>query len=192
MAVTPRKKITISVMIPFLVLMLFFSIMVWQKYRSSQVIRIAPSQQQSEGRRSVILFFAADMAKLGREARDIDPCEDDNACLKSVLEELQNGPVGKLGETVPERTVIEAVRIEGNQATIELNRAFAEAMLSGSSAEMLAVYSIVNTVAANFPQVQKVKLNIDGNRAVLLRHLDLSEPLPPDYSMELSPARVSE
>jgi spore germination protein GerM len=166
--------------------------MVWQKYRSSQVIRIAPPQQQSEGRRSVILFFAADMAKLGREARDIDPCEDDNACLKSVLEELQNGPVGKLGETVPEGTVIDAVRIEGNQATIELNRVFAEAMLSGSSAEMLAVYSIVNTVAANFPQVQKVKLNIDGNRAVLLRHLDLSEPLPPDYSMELSPARVSE
>ena len=114
------------------------------------------------------------------------PCDDDNACLKSVLDELLNGPIGEFEETVPEGTVVSAVRIEGNQATIEFNRTFSDAMLSGSSAEMLAVYSVVNTVAVNFPQVQKVKINVDGNQGVILSHLDLSEPLLPDYSLEQS------
>lgn len=183
-----RKKITISILIPFLVFILFFSIMIWQKYRSSHEVPITPPQQHAEGKRSVTLFFAAEGTRLAREARAIDPCDDDNACLKSVLDELLNGPVGEFEETVPEGTVVDAVRIEGNQATIEFNRTFSEAMLPGSSAEMLAVYSVVNTVAVNFPQVQKVKLNIDGNAVVILRHLDLSDPLLPDYSLEQSPS----
>lgn len=187
MPVRRRKKITISILIPFLVFMLFFTIMIWQKYRSSHEIPVTPPQPSSEGKRSVALFFAADGTRLAREAREIDPCGDDNACLKSVLDELLNGPVGEFGETVPEGTAVDAVRIEGNQVTIEFNRTFIDAMPPGSSAEMLAVYSVVNTVAVNFPQIQKVKLNVDGNSGVILRHLDLSDPLSPDYSLEQSP-----
>lgn len=187
MPVRRRKKITISILIPFLVFMLFFTIMIWQKYRSSHEIPVTPPLPSSVGKRSVTLFFAADGTRLAREAREIDPCDDDNACLKSVLDELLNGPVGEFGETVPEGTAVDAVRIEGNQVTIEFNRTFIDAMLPGSSAEMLAVYSVVNTVAVNFPQIQKVKLNVDGNSGVILRHLDLSDPLLPDYSLEQSP-----
>lgn len=186
MAAHPRKKITISILVPFLVFVLFFSILIWQKYRSSQKVPVTPPQQLTEGSRSVTLFFAAEGTRLAREARVIDPCDDDNACLKSVLDELLNGPVGEFGETVPEGTAVYAVSIEGNQATIGFNRTFSEAMLSGSSAEMLAVYSVVNTVAINFPQIQKVKINVDGNQGAILRHLDLSDPLLPDYSLEQS------
>src|SRR5665647_1525614 len=102
---TPRKKISVSVMIPFLVFILFFSIMIWQKYRSSQTVPVSPPTLQSEGRRTVTLFFATDGGQLAREARTIDPCENDNACLKSVLEELINGPVGEMDNTVPEGTI---------------------------------------------------------------------------------------
>ena len=184
----PRKKITISILIPFFIFILFFSIMIWQKYRSSHEVPVAPPQQNVEGYRTVTLFFAADGTRLVREARELDPCEDDNTCLKSVLDELLNGPVGEFEETVPEGTAVDAVSIEGNQATIEFNRTFSEAMLPGSSTEMLAVYSVVNTVAANFPQIQKVKINVDGNKGVILPHLDLSDPLLPDYSLEQSPS----
>lgn len=187
MTVTPRKKITISILIPFLVIILFFSTMIWQKYRSSHEVSVAPARQNAGSKRTVILFFAEEGTRLVREARELDPCEDDGACLKSVLDELINGPVGEYDETVPEGTTVDAVRIEGNQATIEFNRTFSDAMLSGSSAEMLAVYSVVNSVAVNFPRIQKVKLNVDGNQAVILRHLDLSDPLQPDYSLEQPP-----
>jgi len=186
MPANPRKRITISILIPFLIFILFFSIMIWQKYRSSREIAVAPPQQNVEGSRQVTLFFAAEGTRLAREAREIDPCGDDDACLESVLDELLNGPVGELGETVPEGTVVDAVRIEGNLATIEFNRTFYDEMPSGSSAEMLAVYSVVDTVAVNFPQIQKVKINVDGNKGVILQHLDLSDPLVPDYSLEQS------
>lgn len=185
MSAHPRKKVKISILVPFLVIVLFFSIMIWQKYRSSYEVPVTPPRQSAEGKRSVTLFFAAEGTRLAREARELEPCDGETACLKSVIDELLNGPVGGFKVAVPEGTAVDAVRIEGDQATIEFNRTFSAAMLSGSSAEMLAVYSVVNTVAVNFPRIQKVKLNVDGNTAVILHHLDLSDPLPPDYSLEL-------
>ena len=187
-----RKKITINILVPFIVFVLFFSIMIWQKYRSSHEILVAPPQQSTENVRSITLFFSADGTHLTRETRELEPCDNDTACLKSVLDELLNGPVGELVETVPDGVIVSSVRIEGDQATIEFNHLFSEAMPSGSSAEMLAVYSVVNTTAVNFPQIQKVKLEIDGNKTGILRHLDISEPLKPDYALELSAPIASE
>jgi hypothetical protein len=174
-------------MIPFLVFILFFSIMVWQKYRSSHEMPATPPEQGAKGYQAVTLFFAVDGTRLAREARVLDHCDDDDACLKNVLAALLNGPVGAFEQTVPEGTAVYAATIEGDQATIEFNTAFSDAMLSGSSAEMLAVYAVVNTVAVNFPRIQRVKLNIGGNPAAIMRHLDLSEPLQPDYSLEQPP-----
>lgn len=192
MAVHPRKKITMSILIPFLFFILFFSIMIWQKYRSSREVPVTSTQQGTEGRRSVILFFAADGIKLAREARETGACADDNACLKSVLNELVNGPIGEYEETLPEGTAVVAARIDGSLAVIEFNRTFSEAMLPGSSSEMLAVFSVVNTITVNFPQVQQVKIDIDGNKGAILHHLDLSDPLLPDYSLEQSSLPASE
>lgn len=183
-----KKKVTISILIPFVVCVLFFSIMIWQKYRSSHEVPDSPAPSQVEGRRSVTLFFADSGTHLVRESRDIDPCDDDPSCLKDILDELLNGPLGEYMEPIPEGAAVESVRLEGSLATVEFNRSFSEMMLSGSSAEMLAVYSVVNTVAANFPRIQKVKINVDGNSMAVLSHLDLSEPLAPDYSLE--PASV--
>jgi spore germination protein GerM len=187
----PNKKITVSVLVPFVVVMLFFSIMIWKKYRTSYETPNTPVPIQAEGRRTVTLFFAAGGTELAREFRDIDPCDDDSSCLKDILDELLNGPVGEYTTTIPEGTAVEAVRLEGSLATIDFNRSFSE-LLSGSSAEMLAVYSVVNTVTTNFSHIQKVKINIEGNTAVSLPHLDLSEPLTPEYSLELTVAPTAE
>lgn len=182
-----RKKISISLLIPFLVIALVFGTMLWQKYRDSRVVPVAPQIQPTIGKRTAILFFVADGTRLAREARELDPCEDDVACLNDMLEELLNGPVGEFDEPLPQGTIINAVRINNDLAGIELNSAFADSLPSGSSAEMLAVYSIVNTVAANFPQITRVKLTVEGADATKLRHLDLSEPLTPNSNLEQSP-----
>ena len=181
-----RKKITINLLVPFFVFVLFFSIMIWQKYRSSYETPVTPPQAGETSIRSVTLFFTADGTHLSRETRELEPCDNDTACLKSVLDELLNGPIGDLEETLPEGVFVSSVSIEGNQATVEFNHLFSEAMSSGSSAEMLAVYAVVNTAAVNFPQIQNVKINVEGNKTGILRHLDLSDPLVPDYSLELS------
>jgi spore germination protein GerM len=192
MAANSKKKISISILMPFLVFILFFTIMIWQKYRSSHMVPAAQTQHVTEGGRVVTLYFAEKGSKLAREARVLDPCDDDNECLRSILDELLNGPVGEFEETIPEGTVINTVLIEANQATIEFNKMFSEAMPSGSLAEMHAVYSVVNTVAVNFPKIQSVKINVDGSANVVLHHLDLTEPLLPDYSLEQSSSAASE
>jgi spore germination protein GerM len=175
-------------MVPFLVMVLVFSVMIWQKYRNSRSVSIAPpAQQQLAGKRTAILFFVAEGAKLVREARELDACGAPVPCLKDLLDELIAGPVGEFDAAIPEGTIVNSVRIDGDSAGIDLNRTFMEGLPSGRSAEMLAVYSIVNTVAVNFPGVKKVLLSIDSDTKNLLRHLDISEPLSADYSLEIQP-----
>lgn len=183
-----RRQINVNLLIPFLVIALVFGLTIWKKYRDSRELPAAPQSQQPVGKRTVVLFFVADGNRLAREARELEACSDDGSCLKVVLEELVNGPVGEFDESLPDGTVINSVRIDADLASIDLNKAFAEALPSGSSAEMLAVYSIVDTVAANLPHIARVKLTIDGDGKALLRHLDLSDPLVPDYTLELPPA----
>lgn len=192
MAPQIRKKVSISVLIPFLLFVLLFSIMIWLKYRSSHDVQVTPPMQNSEGARTVTLFFASGGSQLARETRDIEACEGVNECIKFVLDELLNGPVGELEETMPEGTAVDSILIEGKLATIDFNRTFSDALVSGSSAEMLAVYSVVNSVTANFPQIDKVKINVGGNKSTILKHLDLSEPLLSDYSLELLKKPVPE
>lgn len=187
MAQTSHKKLNINLLIPFLLVALVFGFTIWQKYRSSRELPPVPHIQKPVGKRTAVLFFIADGTRLAREARELDSCDETNACLKEVLDELVNGPVGEFDGSLPDATVINSARIEVDTAVVDLNKGFAEALQSGSSAEMLAVYAIVNTVAANFPQISKVRLSIDGDVKAPLKHLDLSDPLVPDYTLEFSP-----
>jgi len=51
---------------------------------------------------------------------------------------------------------------------------------SGTSTEALRVYGLVDTLAANFPEVRSVRILVEGRQVeTLLGHLDLSQPLPP-------------
>jgi len=183
-----RKKININLVVPFLVMVLVFSVMIWQKYRNSQSVPLTPpSQQPMTGKRTVTLFFVADGASLAREARELDACDAPVSCLKDLLDELVAGPVGELDEALPEGSIINSVRFDGEVAVVDMSRTFVNGLASGSSAEMLAVYSIVDTVVVNFPVVKKVKISIDGDPKNVLRHLDISEPLAADYALESSP-----
>jgi hypothetical protein len=50
---------------------------------------------------------------------------------------------------------------------------------------MAAVYAVVDSIAANFPQIRRVQLLIDGENVPTLKgHLDLRGPLAPDFSLE--------
>lgn len=178
-------------LLPFVVIALFFSIMIYQKYRDSYVMPSGSSEQINEGRRPVTLFFVKGGVQLVRETREIEPCGDDVTCLEIVLDELLNGPLGEFDEAVPEGVIVESVAVAGNQAAVGFNEAFSAGLLSGSAAEMVAVYSVVNTITVNFPSIKTVKINVGGNTGTVLRHLDLSDHLMPDYSLEQDPSQRS-
>lgn len=51
---------------------------------------------------------------------------------------------------------------------------------AGTSAEALRVYGLIDTLAANFPEVRSVRILVEGRQVeTLLGHLDVSRPLPP-------------
>lgn len=185
MSLPHRRRIGADVLIPFILLALVFGGLFWQKYQEArQLAEPVVTGPREVGERRVILFFVDDTAKLSREARQVDDCQDSTTCLRSILEELFSGPIGDLDPAVPEWTSINSVSIEGTIAAIDLEKGFSEALQPGSSAEMLAVYAIVNTICVNLPEITQVRLTLAGENMAHLRHLDLSEPFSPDFSLE--------
>jgi hypothetical protein len=187
-----RKRINIGLVLPFLVIALVFGGMFWHKFQASRKIPPAPHIRQPSGTRTAVLFFVADGSRLAREARELEPCSETGVCVKDTLDALLSGSLGDYDEAIPESAVLNGVRIEGATAVVDLGQGFAADLPSGSSAEMLAVYSIVDTVCANYPQISRVKLTVEGNGSTVLGHLDLSKPLAPDYSLEQAPVQAPE
>jgi spore germination protein GerM len=185
-----RKRINIGLVLPFLVIALVFGGMFWQKYHASRKIPAAPHIRQPSGTRTAVLFFVASSSRLAREARELEPCSETGVCVKDTLDALLSGSLGDYDEAIPESAVLNGVRIEGATAVVDLSRGFAADLPAGSSAEMLAVYSLVDTICANYPQISRVKLTVEGNGSTVLGHLDLSEPLAPDYSLEHAPGQT--
>jgi spore germination protein GerM len=187
-----KKRTSFSIIIPFIIIAVVFALLVWKKYRASIPQPQAPQVQQPAVAQSAILFFVDESSRLGREAREIEPCTDTSECLEDILEELFSGPVGDLNDALPEGALLNSVLIEGDKVTVDVNSNFVSEMPTGSSAEMMAVYSVVNTVCINFPQIKMVKLNVDGDSKVVLKHLDLTDPIPADFSLEQKPELKAE
>ena len=183
MATVRRRKISISILIPFVIVAMVFGVLLWKKMQASLEPHPVPQVHQPDVARKGVLFFVADGTRLAREARELPSCTDTETCVKDLLDELFSGPLGDLEEALPEGAVLTGVRLEGNLAVVDVTRAFATDLPAGSSAEMLAVYSIIDTVCFNFPQIARVRITVEG-AAAGLNHLDLTDPLPPDYSLE--------
>jgi spore germination protein GerM len=157
-----------------------------KKYEERHRQPVAVPHPQQEGTFLVTLFFASpDGTGLVREGREIGPCEDPAKCVGSVVGELINGPLGDLAPTLPAATSIHDVQVNGDLAQIDLGEEMIKGLPAGSNAEMTAVYSIVDTIAVNFPSIKQVKLLVGGKPVETLKgHLDLREPLTPDFSLE--------
>ena len=66
--------------------------------------------------------------------------------------------------------------VEPGGAVIDLNKAFADEHRSGILSEQLTVNSLVETLAANAPGIQRVRILVEGKtRETLAGHADLSE-----------------
>ena len=178
-----RKRKTL-LLIVFLISAVILGALIYRKYEMSR-LKPAPPQPQESGTLIVALFFASpDGAGLVREAREIDACSDPTMCAEEVLEELINGPVGDTSPTLPPAATLRSVRVDGETATVDFGKEFAEGLSAGSNAEMIAVYSVIDSLAFNFPRIKKVKFLFEGESAKTLGHLDLSTPLTPDFSLE--------
>ncbi len=184
---TRRRRVKSTLLIAFTMVALILGSLMLQKYLSRQQPPVAPVQPQPAGTVSVSLFFASpDGEGLVRESREIDSCGSDlSECIQSSVEELVNGPMGDLAPTLPDAVILNDVQVNGDLAVVDFGKGLADGLPGGSSSEMTAVYSIVDTITFNFPQIRKVKILLDGHEVESLKgHLDLRMPLEPNYQLE--------
>ena len=108
------------------------------------------------------------------EQRKIQKKFNQNENIQHVVEELIKGPQANLIRTIPKSTIIKNVRIDRNGiAWLDFSSHLSRDHPGGSSAEIITVYSIANTVILNFKDVKKVRFLIDGAEIeTLAGHID--------------------
>jgi hypothetical protein len=65
-----------------------------------------------------------------------------------------------------------------NVCYVDLSEAVRSQHPGGSNSELLTIYSVVNSLILNIPQIKQVKILIGGNESsTLAGHIDLQDPL---------------
>jgi hypothetical protein len=105
--------------------------------------------------------------------------------LQVVAEELVRGSqTGNISPLAGEARVLEVFVTARGIAYVDLSKEISQGQHSASKAELLAVYSLVNSITLNFPAIQRVQILIDGASVVTLAgHINLARPLLPDMSL---------
>jgi spore germination protein GerM len=134
---------------------------------------------------SVKLYFESpDVPGLLPEDRSLPFSVELSRQLRTVVEELVRGSATGLTSSLPADTrVLDVFVTAGGVAFVSLSKEAAAGGPRGSTAELLTVYSVVNSITANFPAVKRVQLLLDDRPvSTFAGHVDVSRPLPADMT----------
>lgn len=142
---------------------------------------------EAENRREVVLFFQkSDDDMLGPEKRMILPGTTVIDQGKQVVAELIAGPRTRgLLPTIPERTTVLGLYLDkSGTAYLDLSDEFVSDRQEGSSEELATVFSVVDSLTYNLPEIKRVRFLVGGEeRETLQSHLDLRRAWLKDMSI---------
>jgi hypothetical protein len=133
--------------------------------------------------RPVTLFFEGPEMLLVREMRNVALPENPGGALSIVARELLKGSANAgVPKIFPADTVVRAAfLLPDGTAFIDLGGpTLAQGWGTGSHEELMAVYSVVQTVTTNFPEAKRVRILVNDEPAeTLAGHVNLSHALAP-------------
>lgn len=185
-----KKLTTLLILLVILIIVVLVFFLGSRKEKIKHLTRTAvqgtsATQAKEIQLKKVTLFFLSESdGLLHPEEREIQVSNLIEEA-KAVVEELIKGSKSGKLNPIPENTRIRQIFVtsEGT-AYVDLSRQLLEASYYGSSGEMAAVYSIVNSLAYNFKEIKRVSLLVEGNeRETLGGHIDLSRPFLADYTL---------
>lgn len=138
------------------------------------------------------IYFTTDGQKLQPQIYTLTQPLDTHDRLVDVLKKLLEGPLSPTYHAVvPPDTKLRGAYIVGDLAVVDLGGQALAHRLGGPMAELLCVYSIVNTVVENVGPVHRVRILVEGQPAAVLWDLvDISQPLSVNLSLvETTPWR---
>lgn len=129
-----------------------------------------------------LYFSDADNRFLTAEDRTLGLSDTVAQRAKDIMEALMAGPRDSLNPTIPAGTKVLALYVtQGGTAYIDFNRAITENHPGGTFSELLTIFSIVNTLALNIPEIEAVKILVEGREAkTLAGHIDIRRPFRPN------------
>ena len=133
--------------------------------------------------RTIALFYESPDMLLVPERRDIPLPQNPAGAVPAVIRELLKGPAN---EAVPRLFPADAVLraayfLPDGTVFVDLGGpTLTQGWATGSHQELMAIYSVVQTVMTNFPQARRVRLLVNGIPAETLGgHVSLARPLTP-------------
>jgi spore germination protein GerM len=141
----------------------------------------APASSAAVPRIKATLFFgSADGLGLAPVEQEVPLAQGTVAQARALIEaQLAVKPPDGYVSTIPEGTKLLGVYVsERNEAFVDLDGTVRAKHPGGSMNELFTVYTIVNVLTTNLPDIQSVQLLIDGHEVdTLAGHVDLRHPL---------------
>ena len=151
-----------------------------RQHRTQNHQSLRPASMTPVQTRPVHLYFSdKDSQFLMAENRVLKSPQDPEFFARSIIEALIKGPQQGLVRTLPAATAIRAIFVtQEGTCFVDLSSAVAEDHPGGIQSELLTIYSIVNSLVLNVPQIKAVKILINGTEAMTLAgHIDLQIPI---------------
>ncbi len=184
--------IIVSSILFLIIALLIFAFLFNRKEKIPEIQNVSPKpslQQEilsTEETIKVIIFLpSSDDEFLHPEERKIFKTRSLSNQVKQVILEILKGSENGNLSPIPSQTKIREVYIHRDgTAYVDLSSDFVSGISGGSSSEIEAIYTIVNSITFNFPNIKRVHFLIDGmERETLKGHLRLDRSFLPDYSM---------
>ncbi len=130
--------------------------------------------------KATLFFGSADGLGLVPVEQEIPLAQGTVAQARALVEaQLMAIPPEPLVTTIPAGTTLRGLYVsERNEAFVDLDGVVRTKHPGGSMNELFSVYTIVNAIMTNLPDIQQVQLLIDGHEVdTLAGHVDLRRPL---------------
>jgi hypothetical protein len=155
----------------------------------SETVPVPVPDDDAMRRLNVLVYFPTTQGDgLVGESHEIFMTSAPGDRAKQILADLISGPESAPAlRALPPGTQLRQVYVlEHGTAYVDFSNDLKQGMSGGSAEELATVYSIVNSVALNIPEIRRVGILIEGQPVDTLNgHLDLRRPLPPDTSIIL-------
>jgi hypothetical protein len=133
--------------------------------------------------RAVTLYYEQASRKLGGITREIALPDNDAAAIRPLLQALFTPPPEIAEQApIPQGLVVNATYLlPDGTAIVDLGGPLLDtAWNAGSDAEVMLVYSIVETITANLHSIRQVQILVKGQQAeTFAGHVSIDRPLRP-------------
>jgi spore germination protein GerM len=140
---------------------------------------VRTTDTQNSDKAFVHLYFSdKNNSFLTAEQRNLFHSENTVEFAKMIMQALIDGPREGLMRTIPEGTTIRALYVtRDGTAYVDISNTIKDSHPGGIKTELFTIYSIVNSLILNIPEIDAVKILIGGREAMTLAgHIDLGFP----------------